>query len=484
METSTVPNRRHNWAILCAGLNKDDRHAMIEITQYKGQKVAVVGLGRSGMAAAHALQAGGAEVLAWDDNAEARARAEKAGFSTADPAQVDWSAIAALVLSPGIPLTHPQPHPAARLAQEAGCPVIGDIELLYRAVPEATTIAITGTNGKSTTTALTGHILETAGLEVAVGGNLGLPVLELPKLDKDGIYVLELSSYQLDLLQDAAFDIAVLLNITPDHLDRHGDMDGYVAVKASLFDRLKGPKISICGIDDEPSRMICESLVREDQPSPIAVSGTTPVASGVYVVDGMLKEWPDRGRTSIDLTTISTLPGTHNHQNAAAAYAATHAAGVSLEVIEQGFRSFPGLAHRQELVATIGDVSFVNDSKATNPEAAARALSCYGNIYWIAGGRGKEGGLEALTPYLGNIRHAFLIGEAAGLLAEKLGDKVPVTQSGTLEAAFDAARQQASQEGLPGAAVLLSPACASFDQFRDFEARGGAFRALVNSLKR
>jgi UDP-N-acetylmuramoylalanine--D-glutamate ligase len=462
---------------------------MIALGDMTGRKVAVLGLARSGRAAARALLASRAEVLAWDDAAPVRAAAQADGIPLIDPASVDWRAVASLVLSPGIPHSFPKPHPAVAQARAAGCEVIGDIELLVRARRSSRYVGITGTNGKSTTTALIGHILAGAGRQAQVGGNIGTPVLTFEPLGAEGVYVLEMSSYQLELTPSAAFQVAVLLNITPDHLDRHGGMEGYIAAKRSIFENQTRQDVAVVGIDDEITRRIAADVVAggqgAGQPQVRLISGQRKAEAGVYVADGMLIDDIDHRRSAVmDLGTVATLPGQHNHQNAAASYAAARALGVEPAAIAAGIASFPGLAHRQERVGEIDGILFVNDSKATNADAAARALGCYGAIYWIAGGVPKEGGITPLAGYFARIRHAYLIGEAAAAFARTLGDRVPHTIVGDLASAVAAAFADARAAHDHGAVVLLSPACASFDQYANFEARGDHFRRLVDALPR
>lgn len=454
----------------------------IVVTEFAGKRVMVLGLAKSGRAAARALLDGSAELLAWDDSR--KARDSVAGqVDLVDPASVDWRGIAALVLSPGIPLTFPEPHPAVRRAREAGAEIIGDIELLGRAQKQARYVGITGTNGKSTTTALIGHILAASGRRVEIGGNLGTPALSLEPLGADGIYVLEASSFQLDLIETLAFDVAVLLNITPDHLDRHGDMDGYIAAKKRIFARQGEGAASVIGVDDAICRDIAEELRRAGKAQIIPISVTRQVPGGVYAEGGWLIDAAGpRPERVIDLAGAERLPGSHNAQNAAAAYAASRALGVEREAAVAAIRSFPGLAHRQELVGTIGGVRYINDSKATNADATEKALACYDSIYWILGGLPKSGGIASLTSYFPRVRHAYLIGKATEEFAATLGDAVPFTRSGDLAAALAAAHEKAQREGVPGAVVLLSPACASYDQFPNFEVRGDRFRELVAGL--
>jgi UDP-N-acetylmuramoylalanine--D-glutamate ligase len=443
---------------------------------------AVLGLGRSGLVAAQALRASDARVWAWDDDERARGQAAAEGLRLVDLNYCDWSAPEFLLISPGIPHTHPAPHPAAARARAADKPIIGDVELLLRAQPDATYIGITGTNGKSTTTALIGHVLKEAGRRVETGGNIGASALGLAPLGVDGCYVLELSSYQLELTPSLDCRVAVLLNITPDHLDRHGGMAGYIAAKTHIFAGTDEQRAAIVGIDDAPSRALRDGLVAEGHPRvvPISVEGAAP--GGIYVADGMLIDDLDGRATKIAaLASFARLPGKHNGQNVAAAYATARLLGLDAATIVAGIASFPGLAHRQEQVGEIDGIRFVNDSKATNGEAAAKALASYDNIYWIAGGLPKEGGLAATEPYWGRVRKAFLIGSAAADFAAELDGRVPHEICGTLDAAVAAGYAAARQQGGP-ATILLSPACASFDQFANFEARGNAFRADVAAL--
>ncbi|MGF1593622.1 MAG: UDP-N-acetylmuramoyl-L-alanine--D-glutamate ligase [Kiloniellaceae bacterium] len=453
----------------------------IDLSFFGGLPVAVLGLGKSGLAAARALHASGAEVWAWDDSEDQRAKARAAGIPLVDLNQVNWQEVTSLILSPGIPHSFPQPHPVVAAAKRHGVEIIGDIELLARSQRNASYLGITGTNGKSTTTALIGHILKLSARPVQIGGNLGTPALTLEPLDSGGIYVLEMSSYQLELTLSITFDVAVLLNITPDHLDRHGGFDGYVKAKRLIFHRQTRPRTAIVGVDDDTCRGIYEELKAAGEQIVVGISGDRPVPGGVYVENGVLIDDSDGKRTAaIDLKEVASLPGSHNGQNAAAAYAACKAVGVDPAVICACLRSFPGLAHRQQIVAVIDGVPYVNDSKATNADAAAKALACYDHILWIAGGRAKEGGLEGLEPYFGRIAQAFLIGEAAEDFARTLEGHVPVSLSGTIAQAVTAARDVASR--LPGSVVLLSPACASFDQFPNFEKRGEAFVEAVAAL--
>ena len=441
---------------------------------FAGRRFAVVGLGRNGLPAARALLAMGAEVAAWDDRPEARAAA---GVPPHDPA-LGLAGFDALVLSPGIPHALPAPHPAALAARRAGVPILSDAELLFQAVrasgSRARFVGITGTNGKSTTTALLAHILSGASAESAAGGNLGDPALALPALRDAGVYVLEMSSYMLERLLTLRFNAAALLNLSPDHLDRHGDMAGYVAAKRHIFDRQGANDLAVVGIDDEDSAGVARSLHRPCT----TVSGQQP--ADVWCDGSILR---DGDGPILAMRDAPALPGPHNAQNAAAAAALALSLGVSREGVASGIAGFGGLPHRQERVAVVDGVAWINDSKATNADAAARALACYDRLVWIAGGIAKAGGIEALRPLLPRVAHAVLIGRDAPALAGTLADAgVPCSIAGTLDSAVPAARVAAARTGSP--VVLLSPACASFDQFTGFEARGEQFRqlALISTL--
>ncbi len=459
---------------------------MIAAHAFKGKKTAVFGLARTGISAARALLQGGAEVVAWDD-AQAKRKDASAvlgtGVQLADLAMMDWTKIAALVLSPGVPLHFPAPHPVVRAARDAGCEVIGDVELFFRArranFPETKLVLVTGTNGKSTTTALIGHLVREAGLAVQVGGNIGMAALDLEQLGPGGVYVLEMSSYQLDLTGPTGADVAVWLNITPDHIDRHGSLSGYVAAKRRIFDGLAQNGTAVAGIDDVHGVNVCDALracgVRVN---PIAVEHA-PVKPGVYVQDGILYDaLSGEPQQVTDLRRLTRLPGAHNWQNAAAAYAAALALGISRAQIVRGLESFAGLAHRMEEVGRVKGVRFINDSKATNADATARALACYEGVYVILGGVPKEGGIDSLVQFCPRIRKAYLIGQAADAFAGTLEGRAPYQKCGDLANAVSASARDAAQED--EAVVLLSPACASFDQFENFEARGEMFRKLVS----
>jgi UDP-N-acetylmuramoylalanine--D-glutamate ligase len=464
-------------------LRDDGVNELIRIPGLADRTLAVLGLGKSGLVAARALKASGAMVWAWDDLPTQRAKLAAEGIEPIDLMIADWSRIDALVLSPGIPHSFPQPHPAAAKAKVADKPIIGDVELLLRAQPHARVLAITGTNGKSTTTALSGHILASAGRQVAVGGNIGTPALALPALGASGIYVLELSSYQLEITPSLKPAVAILLNITPDHIDRHGDMAGYIAAKERIFERQTAEDVAIIGSDDEPSRAMHGRIAARKGPRVVSISSTRSTRGGVSGAGGKLvDDLEGKAETVLDLTNLATLPGEHNWQNAAAAYAAMCALGLQRGPILDGIRTYPGLAHRQELIATIAGVRYINVSKATNADATQKALVCYEPIYWILGGKPKEGGIESLKPLFPRIAHAYLIGEASADFARSLNGHVAATECGTLDRAVAAAHAQAQADRRPGTVVLLSPACASFDQFANFEQRGEAFRRLVLEL--
>ncbi len=455
---------------------------MTPIETLSGERVAVFGLGGSGLSTLRALIEGGAEVAAWDDSAAARARASADGYLIMDLAEADWRSFMALVLAPGVPLTHPEPHWTVRRAQEADVPVIGDIELFAceRAAraPNAPFVAITGTNGKSTTTALIAHVLREAGRDVALGGNIGVPILDLPPPADTRVHVIECSSYQIDLAPSLAPTVGLLINITPDHLDRHGDLTGYAAVKERLVAKAE---IALVGVDDEPSRAICARLKADPSRRVVAVSGGDSPLADVIVAAHCVSA---RGSADppIDLSDSRALRGAHNGQNAAFAYAAATALGVPGDTVARAFATFPGLAHRMEEVGRRGRVLFINDSKATNADAAEKALLSFRDIHWILGGKAKAGGVEPLRPLFPRVAKAYLIGAASEEFAATLGEAVAFEHCGTLDKALEAAARDAFLSSAPEPVVLLSPACASFDQFANFEARGDAFRAAVQIL--
>lgn len=456
---------------------------MIPVDVFKDQGVAVFGLGDSGIAAAEALLAGGAQVSAWDDGEPGRTAAKQRQISLREPAQTDWAAQAALVLSPGIPLTHPRPHPVVQLARGADCPIIGDIELFARmraTLPDHSVVAVTGTNGKSTTTALIAHLIDACGGQACACGNIGDPILAIDPLSVGGVYVIEMSSYQIDLTASLSPEIAILLNLSPDHIDRHGSLENYAASKRRLIESQAADGTAIIGIDDAHGRETVERLRAAGRHHIVPISARGPAKGGVWVADGQLiDDLTGEAAPIVDLAGSPALQGFHNWQNAAAAYAATRTLGIDAEAIARAFASFPGLAHRLELIATIGGVKFINDSKATNADAAAGALAGFDNIHWIAGGIPKEGGIADLKPWFGHVERAYLIGEASDLFAEQLTGQVDFSRCESLSRAFEAAAENAR----PSDVVMLSPACASQDQFANFVERGDAFRKLVEDLK-
>lgn len=459
---------------------------MTPVTTFAGKTVAVFGLGGSGLASCHALKAGGAEVIACDDSADRMAEAARGGFITADLRTVSWAGFAALVLTPGVPLTHPQPHWTVLAARAAGVEVIGDVELFCRErkahAPDAPFIAITGTNGKSTTTALIAHLVREAGFDTQMGGNIGTAILSLEPPRTGRVHVIEMSSYQIDLTPSLDPTVGILLNVTPDHIDRHGTLEHYAAVKERLVAGVQMNGTAIVGVDDSWCSKIADRLAQAGK-RVLRISVEHPLTDGLTVDGSRIVENAGGAQSVIvDLANIGSLRGLHNAQNAAAASAAVRALGVSLDVLQKGLRSFPGLAHRMEQVGYLGTTLFVNDSKGTNADAAAKALSSFTDIFWIAGGKAKEGGIAPLAEFFPGIRKAYLIGDAANDFSRTLEGKVPYEISVTLDVAVANAARDAAEAGLAAPVVLLSPACASFDQFRNFEIRGDRFRELVLAL--
>ena len=462
---------------------------MITVKGFEGKRVAIFGLGRSGLSTARALKAGGAEPILWDDKLASVLAATREGFTVEDLHNADWSEFAALILSPGVPLTHPEPNWTVKLAKAAGVPIMGDIELFARTLAcmpahkRPKTVAITGTNGKSTTTALIGHILKAAGKDVHVGGNIGIGILDLPDMHAGSVYVIETSSYQLDLTMSFSPDVSVLMNITPDHLDRHGGMDGYIAAKKRIFMAQSSKQTAVVGADDQYTAALISDMRSNSPVKLVSISARRTLGHGVYALNGMLYDGTNvRARQVVDLKEIRTLTGRHNWQNAAAAYSACKALGLDVDTIVAGMRTFPGLAHRMQEIGRIGRVRFINDSKATNADAARQAMSSFDSFFWIAGGRSKAGGIEDLADLFPRVRHAFLIGESAELFEKTIGKAAPCTQSRHLFTAVAQAYAEAEKSGREEI-VLFSPACASFDQFADFEARGDAFRDAMAEIK-
>src|SRR5215468_1548494 len=459
---------------------------MIPVTSFAGKTVAVFGLGGSGLASCHALKAGGADVVAADDNADNVAKAAQAGFTTADLRSVSWANFSALILTPGAPLTHPAPHWSVLMARQAGVEVIGDIELFCRErrrhAPDAPFVAITGTNGKSTTTALIAHLTKFAGYDTQMGGNIGTAILSLEPPRMGRVHVIEMSSYQIDLAPSLDPSVGILLNVSEDHIDRHGTLEHYAAVKERLVAGVQPRGTSIVGVDDNFSRNSADRLDRSGK-NVVRISVKNPLASGIYVERETIVRADGGARSEIArLGGIGSLRGLHNAQNAACAAACALAMGIGKETLQQGLRSFPGLAHRMEQVGRRGNVLFVNDSKGTNADAAAHALSSFADIFWIAGGKPKMGGITSLSEYFPRIRKAYLIGEAAGEFAGTLQGKVPFVVTGTLDRAVELAAKDAEAAAIKDSVVLLSPACASYDQYRNFEVRGAAFRDAVMKL--
>jgi UDP-N-acetylmuramoylalanine--D-glutamate ligase len=459
---------------------------MIPVTTFAGKKVAVFGLGGSGLASASALLAGGADVIGWDDSADTVANATSAGIPTADLRQIDWSRISVLVLSPGVPLTDPVPHWSVGLARSAAVEVIGDVELFCRErranAPAAPFVAITGTNGKSTTTALVGHLLESAEYDVQIGGNIGTAILSLEPPRAGRVHVIECSSYQIDLAPSLDPSVGILLNVTEDHLDRHGTLRHYAAIKERLVAGVQDAGSAIVGVDDSWCAAAADRIEQAGKRL-VRVSVRRPLPDGLYVeAEQIMLAAGGTARAIARIGGIGSLRGVHNAQNAACAAGAALALGLSAQAIQQGLISFPGLAHRMEQVGRKGRVLFVNDSKATNADSTAQALACFSDMFWIAGGKPKTGGIASLTSFFPRIRKAYLIGEAAAGFAAELEGRVPHVVAGTLDRAIELAARDAEASDVKEPVVLLSPACASFDQYRNFEVRGDRFRELVRAL--
>ena len=462
---------------------------MIRATSFQGKSVAVFGLGASGIAAAEALRDGGAIVSAWDDGVSAREAAIAKDIPLVDLAAADWSGFSALALAPGVPLTHPEPHWTVRRAREGGVEIIGDIEIFGRErafrAPGAPFIAITGTNGKSTTTALVAHFLRHAGLAVEMGGNIGRPILTLEEPEPGRFHVIEMSSFQIELTPTLKPTVGVMLNVTPDHLDRHGTIENYAAVKERV---VQGADVAAVGIDDDYGLAMLRRRI-EIGPA-VAFSAEKSIAPGYSLLDDTIV-CSNREGLAVKLGSlkgISTLRGRHNGQNALAAVAAVREClsllGRKTDLDWQGaLSSFPGLPHRMEEIGRIGKVLFVNDSKATNADSTEKALLSFpGDVFWILGGKPKAGGIGSLAPHFGGVSKAYLIGEATDEFASSLDGKVAFERSGTLNEAVWAAARDAQLSDGAEPVVLLSPACASYDQFRNFEVRGDSFRGLVASL--
>lgn len=457
---------------------------MIPATTFASRRVAIFGLGRSGLATYESLVAGGATVLAWDENERARSEALTAGVELVDLNSINWSTIDSLVLAPGVPLTHPSPHWTVHRARQADVEIIGDIEVFAREraalQPSAPFIAVTGTNGKSTTTALIAHILTAAGVDAQMGGNIGVPILSLEPFSSGRTYVIEMSSYQIDLTPTLNPSVGVLLNVSPDHIDRHGTFANYAAIKARLVEEADWAVVSV---DDTTVAGIARKLIGH-HPNTIAISTGSRLVDGYYLDNGLIHNAADGARNAVvDLAGLSTLRGVHSAQNIMAACAALDALNVALPNLAKSLGSFPGLAHRLEEIGRREHVVFVNDSKATNADSAAVALASFsGDIYWICGGRGKAGGISGLEEYFPRICRAYLVGEAEDDFATQLSGKLEFARCGSLEIAVAAAARDAALSSGAEPVVLLAPACASFDQYTSFEARGNHFREIVEAL--
>ena len=466
---------------------------MIYLSAFKGQRIGVMGLGKTGLSSAVSLVRAGVEVFAWDDNETSRVNAEKIGLPIVDLNSVALNGVDFIIWSPGVPHTYPTPHPIAERARELGIPIVCDIDVLCRLQSHPDYIGVTGTNGKSTTTALIGHTLKEF-RPAQIGGNIGVPVLDLDPMESDGTYVLELSSYQTELSPSFSPVGVVFLNVTPDHLYRHGGLQGYIDAKKKIFSNPpidKRKPIAVISIDTEDCFDIAEELEDDNVWTVIPVSTQKRLDKGVYVEDGQLYEVREEEPIFItDLNAFKHLRGQHNHENIACAYAVIRQVyGYEPQKIVEAMASFGGLPHRQFMVRTIHDIAYINDSKATNADATARALACFRRIYWILGGQPKEGGLNGLEDYMSRIERAYLIGDAAPQFAEWLSkNNVPFLQCGTLDIAVASAHVDAQKNrnniGTDGVGVvLLSPACASWDQFKSFEHRGDMFADLVYQLK-
>jgi UDP-N-acetylmuramoylalanine--D-glutamate ligase len=462
---------------------------MILVPDVRRKKIGVFGLGVSGVATCEALVASGAQVYSFDESRQARDKTSDTEYRCEHPKDWPWKEMEAVVVSPGVPLTHPKPHPIVRKARLEKVPVVGDTELFARALnalgerARPRVVGVTGSNGKSTTTALIGHILKQAGEETHVGGNIGEAVLSLPAFENNAIYVLELSSFQLDLTQSLRLNVAVFLNLSPDHIERHGSVDGYLKAKKRIFLNQTDEDLAVIGVDDDYAQSVCTELMARGVADVRPVSSGSALGRGVYALQEKIYYNLD-GKTALagDLSTVRSLRGAHNHQNAAAAVAACAHFGVDPSLAVKAAQRYDGLPHRIEEVGRNGKVLFINDSKATNADATARAIAAFQDIFWIAGGKAKEGGVESLKPMMNRVRKAYLIGEASALFEEQLKGAVETVQCGDLEKAVAAASKDAAQSDAAAPAVLLSPACASYDQFKNFEERGRAFRNLVSEL--
>jgi UDP-N-acetylmuramoylalanine--D-glutamate ligase len=450
--------------------------------KFLDKKIGVFGLGKSGLAAINFLKNEGANVIAWDDN-QATIQTIGNKFDLKNLSDKTWAEIEILVLSPGIPLNFPEPHPVVNIARANNAKIISDIELLYLSNPQAKFVGITGTNGKSTTTSLTAHILKENNINTEVGGNLGIPALSLNPLSSDGVYVLEMSSFQLDLLEETKFNIAVLLNITPDHIDRHGNIENYIEAKLNIFRNQTKDDVAIICIDNEICAEIYEQFTKENKPAKIIpISAKRQLEHGVSVIGKIIYNNVDDSHEAYEIGELKRLPGSHNDENIAASFAVSCALGLSPIQGIAAIRSFSGLPHRMQYVGEKANMLFINDSKATNAEAAEKALLSYEkNIYWILGGVQKEGGIKTLEPLFSRVKHAFLIGKAQDDFAATLDGQVAYDKCNDLSTAFVRATEMA-KTSKEQAIILLSPACASYDQWKNFEERGKAFCKLAEKI--
>ena len=466
---------------------------MLELPSAQNLHYIVMGLGRSGLATCLALQRAGAHISAWDDDEQNRNALVNYNIELIPPASMPWSTVTALILSPGIPHRLPQPHITATYAHKANIPIICDIELLAQNYSHSQSIGITGTNGKSTTTALIHHILSCADKMTAMGGNIGIPVCELPSFEATGIYVLELSSYQLERIPTLNLDVAVLLNITTDHLSRHGTMDDYINVKKHIFDHQKNCQWAIISVDDEPCRHIFETLQSSWLHKTVVISTQRNLDRGLYIENGWLIDaWWQSRQPVLDLIKFDNLPGHHNWQNILCAYAVARIHNINPPEITDYISTFINLPHRLEYLGAVNGIKFINDSKATNPESTIHALSLYNNIYWIVGGSPKDSELNGLENHYDHVQQAYTIGQATHRFTEILQDhSIAVTPCHNLDHAVQLAYADANKYNFANdghrhnnsPVILLSPACASFDQFKDFEHRGETFRYLFNTIK-
>ncbi len=455
---------------------------MTPATAFSGKTVALFGLGGSGLATARALVAGGATVHCWDDGPAGRDKASAEGLTVADLSSADWSRFSSLVLAPGVPLTHPEPHWTVKKAQAADVEIIGDIEVYFRErakiAPASHVIAITGTNGKSTTTALIAHVMRVAGFDVQMGGNIGTNTLDLEPPSVKRLHVIELSTFQIDLTPSLAPTIGVMLNLTPDHLDRHGTMENYAAIKERV---VTSAETAICGVDDSWSRAMADRRAMSGKPLMRFSVGRLP--SGIIARGSMISRMEGGEEFDIaSLVNIASLRGTHNAQNAAAAVAVALAFKLAPEMIQKALRSYASLPHRMEQLGNVGKTVFINDSKATNADSTRGALAGGEGIFWILGGKEKDGGIKDLRPLFGAVAKAYLIGHATDVFAATLEGTIPYVRSGTLDVAVRDAAMDAAASCFAHPIVLLSPACASYDQYKSFEHRGTHFRELVTAL--